>query len=234
MNRLIRNAQSQLAAALLLIGLAAPRGFAGPLLSIGVGTGSAGGTVAVPVSLSGAASAVAAQFEVAFDPTKLSVGTPSVAPSVPGHLVFGQPTNGTVRVVIYSLANAPITNGVLINLPFTVAAKAGSGRFALELRNGMLADANAARLAPVQLASGSITVVASGAPSLSSLARSTSGLVTFLLTGTSEQNYVIQASTNLVNWVPVSTNVTLGGTAQVTDSSAGAFRARFYRALLGP
>jgi hypothetical protein len=41
---------------------------------------------------------------------------------------------------------------------------------------------------------------------------------------------VISASTNLVQWVPIYTNPSGYGTASITDSNAGAFSRRFYRA----
>lgn len=46
-------------------------------------------------------------------------------------------------------------------------------------------------------------------------------------------NVVIEASTNLVNWLPVATNSVAGGVLNFTDASASNFVARFYR-LVSP
>jgi hypothetical protein len=56
---------------------------------------------------------------------------------------------------------------------------------------------------------------------------------TFQLTITSPtSSTIIQASTNLVNWVPVYTNYTPSFT--YTDSNASSYPYRFYRAVSGP
>jgi len=41
---------------------------------------------------------------------------------------------------------------------------------------------------------------------------------------------VISASTNLLQWIPIYTNPSGYGTASFTDSNAGAFPHRYYRA----
>jgi len=47
--------------------------------------------------------------------------------------------------------------------------------------------------------------------------------------------YVVQASADLTNWTTISTNrLQYGGTVGVTDSQAGSYSNRFYRALLTP
>jgi hypothetical protein len=43
--------------------------------------------------------------------------------------------------------------------------------------------------------------------------------------------YVIVASTNLMDWTPVSTNVSVSGTLELTDSTATNLSVRFYRAM---
>ena len=49
--------------------------------------------------------------------------------------------------------------------------------------------------------------------------------------GLSGRQYVIQVSSNLADWVSVSTNVSDTGTIQWTDSQAANFPSRFYRAI---
>jgi hypothetical protein len=59
------------------------------------------------------------------------------------------------------------------------------------------------------------------------------GSFTLVLTGQPEQSYVIQASTNLTSWIPVSTNTASGiGKFIFTDANVSSFGQRFYRAVL--
>lgn len=50
------------------------------------------------------------------------------------------------------------------------------------------------------------------------------------ITGRPGHVYVIECSTNLVHWEPVSTNATLDGVIQFADPNAGSSVQRFYRA----
>lgn len=56
------------------------------------------------------------------------------------------------------------------------------------------------------------------------------GMFTFRFYGESEMNYVVQASTNLVNWLPLATNQIGGlGYLEFTDMSSTNYDRRFYR-----
>jgi uncharacterized repeat protein (TIGR01451 family) len=79
----------------------------------------------------------------------------------------------------------------------------------------------------------SVTVDVSllAAPALSGSASATNGLFKFSLVGTPGGSYIIQASTNLVNWIPIYTNIS---PFVFTDPYATNYRSRFYRALIGP
>jgi hypothetical protein len=50
------------------------------------------------------------------------------------------------------------------------------------------------------------------------------------LSGPMVSTYVILASTNMLDWIPISTNSTLTGSAVFTDTDAIKKPARFYRA----
>ena len=57
------------------------------------------------------------------------------------------------------------------------------------------------------------------------------GSFSMTLTGQGGRAYVIEASTDLINWTPVVTNTTSsGGTFRFTDNNAGSFPYRYYRA----
>ena len=61
------------------------------------------------------------------------------------------------------------------------------------------------------------------------------GRVPASLTGTPSHSYVLQASTDMVHWTAISTNVTdVNGSMSVTDTDAGKFPSRFYRAAALP
>jgi hypothetical protein len=54
------------------------------------------------------------------------------------------------------------------------------------------------------------------------------------LSATPNQNYVLQASTNLTQWVSVSTNTPSSTPFYLTDPDATNFSSRFYRVLQQP
>ena len=72
-------------------------------------------------------------------------------------------------------------------------------------------------------------------PVLHSLEVLTNSNFQFVLTGQPGTNYIVLASTNFVNWIPISTN-TAGndGTVKVIDSSNAGLNTRYYRALRAP
>ena len=51
------------------------------------------------------------------------------------------------------------------------------------------------------------------------------------LTGITGVNFVVYASTNLVNWTPIYTNSDQTGTADYLDTAAAQFKARYYKVL---
>jgi uncharacterized repeat protein (TIGR01451 family) len=60
------------------------------------------------------------------------------------------------------------------------------------------------------------------------------GTFSLTLTGQSGASYVIQASPDLQNWTPVSTNVAAGGVVHFSDTNAVSFPRRYYRAYYAP
>jgi hypothetical protein len=77
-----------------------------------------------------------------------------------------------------------------------------------------------------------VAVVTPPPPSRLSLAPSFgNGTVTAQLAGMANQTYVIQTSTNLLNWVSISTNIAdSAGIVSLVDSNAVTYPSRFYRA----
>jgi len=67
---------------------------------------------------------------------------------------------------------------------------------------------------------------------ITSIVNNGDGTYTLGFAGTSNVQYVVQVSLNLVDWVPVHTNVAApDGTWTYTDTAAGASRSRFYRSV---
>jgi len=61
------------------------------------------------------------------------------------------------------------------------------------------------------------------------------GQAQFTLSGAAGQTYIVQASTNMINWVPIFTNTTpQSGQLQFIDSRATNYPSRYYRTVLGP
>jgi hypothetical protein len=67
--------------------------------------------------------------------------------------------------------------------------------------------------------------------SIAVVTNSSQGMPTFQLTGQPGYTYIIQASTNLVNWVNLTTLVNTNGTVTFTDPSTTNYPQRYYRAV---
>jgi len=80
---------------------------------------------------------------------------------------------------------------------------------------------------------GVTTLVSSGAAaSLEGVYDGTNQVFEINLTGQPDATYVLQRSTDLLTWVPISTNTApVNGTIKFTDSASLAITQRFYRAV---
>jgi hypothetical protein len=77
-----------------------------------------------------------------------------------------------------------------------------------------------------------INVQSGYVPDLSAPVRLPTGEFKFVLTGATHATYIVQASTNLVHWMPVSTNqLSDTGLLPITDSAAHQYGRRYYRAV---
>ncbi len=111
------------------------------------------------------------------------------------------------------------TNGVISGIPTTT----GTNSFIVRATDSNLSTANR-----------SMTIVINPKPTLSSPNKISTNQFQLRLTGVSNQNYTIQYSTTLTNWISFFTNNTPNSNAfNILDSSA-TNGARFYRALIGP
>jgi hypothetical protein len=217
--------------ALLLFIFSGVDNIASPTLTIGQGTGDQNTSGLVPVSFSDEDPIVAMQFDVQFDDTLLEVRPVLLQTLSTNQIVIsGQPANGVQRVVIYSLNNAPLPNGVLLNLQFRAGFFAQNGTAALTPANVILANAAAQRLGPVTLNSGSFLISSVAVAEFVS-ASIQNGSVELQLMGKVGDTFVLQTSADLIGWSSISTNnIPSGGVLKFIDSGVAPNRARFYRA----
>lgn len=197
-------------------------------LSAGVLRGFPGATVEVPLRLKLDSNAppvvVALQADLRFDAGRAQPAVASRGGAASNHFVISRTAAaGVYRLLIYSPANRSLTNGVVASIPFTIAS--GSG-----LANVPLTFSNVVVSGPV---GGSVNVARSdGAIVMSQVYRGPDGTVDYYLNVQPDQRYVIQASTNLVNWENVSTNESPDTLLFLVDQDAPNHPHRFYRALL--
>jgi len=83
-------------------------------------------------------------------------------------------------------------------------------------------------------ATNSVTISTTASPQLSNPLKIAGGF-SFILAGSPSATYMIQVSTNLTSWGPLSTNtLPSNGQVTITDSQAASYSRRYYRALRVP
>jgi hypothetical protein len=203
---------------------------AASLLSVQSAVGAPGDTVRVAVNYTTDTNAPTLQFDLVYATNYLSSGAPVGGNALSDHqLGSAEPTSGVRRVLIFSLSNSPLTNGVLAWVPFTIAANSPDHDEILVLTNVLVVNSNAEAV-PADAAAGPLLIAVP--PRFDSLLLTNGGATHLQLSGTPGRSYVISATTHLnpPDWVGLTTNSAPGGILEFDDSSAGAFSARFYRA----
>jgi len=135
--------------------------------------------------------------------------------------------------IYYGAASATYTNVVAAGTNTTVSISNLVGGttyyFAAKARNASCVESDFSNETSYAVPATTALAHTSHTPAafLGSAVRSGSGF-TFNINGVAGNTYVVQASTNLVNWVPLETN-----TAPFTflDSQANQFKQRFYRSV---
>ena len=135
---------------------------------------------------------------------------PSPSPDVVGYNIYYGVTSG-----VYT---DEISAGNMTNLTIPGLLEGTTYYFAAQ-------SVNSAGLQSVLSTQLSLTI--SPAAILGSPVFSTNGL-SFAVTGVPGSNYVVQVSTNLINWTPLATNA---APFQFTDPNAKYFKSRFYRVV---
>jgi hypothetical protein len=116
------------------------------------------------------------------------------------------------------------TNVAFGTLPVTIPAGDYQGGGRIAITNAIVARTNAVATLPLGLSAGGVfsTPIFHG----------DDGVVDMLLVVQSNRLWVVQASTNFVNWVNIATNFSTLDYVVATDQDAPHFPLRFYRAKL--
>ena len=140
--------------------------------------------------------------------------SPSASTNVAGYNIY----YGAVSHVYSNVVNAGNTNQVTISglVPGTTYYFAATAVDVFGVESGFSNETS--YTAPMTLAA-------------LNLAASKGGQFSFTVSGDAGQLYVVQASTNLINWTSIQTNV---APFLFMDSNTGSFQQRYYRAFLLP
>jgi hypothetical protein len=213
-----------------LLLLAANASFAETSLNVGIIPGYPGSTVPVPVNLTKATNVTAAQFDVTFNTNKVASGAVLLGASFSNHVVKSREiAPGVRRVLVYSLKNSSVTftnGGELAKVPFTVSPQEHVGSGPITPTGALLAKPDATGLAPLSLQAGTIFI--------QTVHLNDDGSAQFFLPSEVDRSYVIQATTNFMNWFNISTNTATGNYLDLIDMDAHNYRFRFYRWLQEP
>lgn len=200
-----------------------------PRLIVGTVRGFPDATVEIPLRLSYASNdlrnVVALQADVIFDAVVLTPGSPTGGDALAGHELAGSsPLPNTQRLLVYSLEGELVTNGVVANLPVSVA----SGIFRnlrLTLTNAILSTAAGESVA-VSNVSGAVIIN----PVYVRPDGAAEGYLT-VATNIGTNCYVVQATMDFKSWASVATNAATGDFVVFFDAGAAGHSYRFYRAV---
>ena len=126
----------------------------------------------------------------------------------------------------YFNTNTPITGATNATLVLNNVQTTNAGVYSVVVTNtaGSAVSSNAVL---------TVSAVAPARPQLSDFGYS-NGQFTLTVSGDPEQDYIMQASTNLTDWTSLSTNHPLTPSFIWSDAAASNFSQRFYRVQLGP
>jgi hypothetical protein len=205
---------------------------ASPLLSVVSTRGVPGGTVNVAINYTTDTNLTGLQFDLLFNTNYLQWGPPVRGDALSDQFLLG--TNliapGQFRILVISSIRTPMSNGVVVYMPFTIASNAPDHDESLTFTNVSATDAAAEEVA-LPSTNGVLAVVVP--PQISGFMPTSGGVMHLALAGSPGRNYIIQATTNLAapQWLSF-TNVLAGGNPVFDDATTSNFPVRFYRALV--
>jgi Cohesin domain len=194
------------------------------LLSIGSVPGFPGSTVSLPILLNQATNVTAAQFDVVYNPAKVTAGQAAPAGVFSNYVVRSREiAPGIRRVLVFSRENASITvtnTRSAAQIPFTVAPTEHVSSGSIIPGSAQLAQSDATSISPLALEPGAIFV--------QWVSLQPDGAQLFLPSAAGTR-YVVEASTNFFQWTDIATNTAFGDYLEVFDPGATNFPYRFYR-----
>jgi hypothetical protein len=193
-------------------------------LGVGSSRGFPATAITIPVGLTARSNIVALQADIVHDGAALSMASASAGTATGGNILLSSaPAPGVRRLLLYSPAGGPLNDGEVAQLPVVVGPNIYQGFYRLTLTNVMVATSSAQPL---------ICTNRSGVIVVSPVFIRQDGGVDFFLNVTPDQTYLVQASTNLIDWLTLSTNLAIGPYLEMTEEGAGMlYPQRFYRAL---
>ncbi len=200
--------------------------------TVGIVNGSAGGQVLIPVDLTSGDQPIGVQFDIVYDGSVLVSDPVLDGAAAAAHTIESNAVNsGRRRVVIYSDTNAVIGDGVIIEIPFTVAVGSYGTMQVVDLVSVLVSDSSGQPIAPFGTTAGTLDIIEIPT-NLGSLTLDTeTGEFQFDLTGEEGKTIRIEASTDLEVWESLGEFVITDGGFSFTDPNAGDFTERFYRAV---
>ncbi len=193
-------------------------------MRVGASRGYPATAITIPMTLTARSNIVALQADIVHDARALALASANAGTATGGNrLVSSSPAPGVRRLLLYSPDGRPLNDGEIVQLPVVVGSNIFEGVYRLTLTNVVVATAAAQPL---------VSTNRSGLIVISPVFLRQDGGVDFYLNVTSEQTYLVQASTNLTDWLTLSTNLATGPLLEMTEEEAGrVHRQRFYRAL---
>ncbi|GEM_PF-2529828 len=144
----------------------APATFAQVSLSLGDTTLAAGSSGSIQATLVTDGSAVALQFDVLYDPTRLTLGTVNGGAALTGnHSIASNPISaGRDRIVITTSPVTALGSGLLATINLSTLASAPAGTTQLTFDGVVISDNAAQPITPASLTPGTITINAVATP----------------------------------------------------------------------
>ena len=202
-------------------------------LHIGEATTSAGTAVSVPVTSQGAPGGVAAQFDLSYNPSLVSLAGISSGDGLAGHVVDQHElAPGHWRALVYSTTNNPIATGTLLWLSFNVPPNTPDGVVPLMLANAIVAQTNGLRVQPLAQVSGALTV--SSPADVLALRLADGGRLVAAVTGVPGRTFTLQGTPDFFHWADLGRYTNQNGTLVLTNYLQAERNAYFYRTVFRP
>lgn len=202
-------------------------------LRLGQAVAAPGSTVSVPVTFAGTTGAVAAQFDVRFDPSRASLTAVSAGGTLAGHVVDQEQIEpGHWRALVYSTTNGPISEGVMVRLGFTVPTNSPDAVVPLVMSDAVLAMVAGQPVQPLAQADGMLTIASVERLVFTSVGAD--GSVRATITGVPGRELTLQGSPDLFHWADLSRLTNQTGLLIITNSPPAGRSAYFYRTAFRP